>query len=62
MRKKAKWRPLRLTRDNVNSYLAKQYIGPRIFCFRFLKYMGFFGFILFLSFFLSVLFFLPFLF
>lgn len=39
MRKKARPRPPRLTRDNVNSYQAKQYIGPRIFCFSFLKYM-----------------------
>lgn len=51
MRKKA--RPLlpRLTRDNVNSYQAKQYIGPRIFCFSFLNICFFSCFILFLSFF-----------
>lgn len=62
MQKKARLRLLRLTRDNVNSYQAKQYIGPRIFCFSFLKYVFFWLYFIFVFFFfLSVLFFLPFL-
>lgn len=56
MRKKARLRLLKLTRDNVNSYQAKQYIGPRIFCFNFIKNIFFFCFILFLSFFFLVCF------
>lgn len=60
MQKKARLRLLRLTRDNVNSYQAKQYIGPRIFCFSFLKYFFFWLYFIFV-FFLSVSFFLPFL-
>lgn len=58
MLKRARPRLLKSTRDNVNSYQAKQYIGPRIFCFNFFKN---FFFLLYFILFLSVLFFLPFL-
>lgn len=43
MLKRARPRLLKSTRDNVNSYQAKQYIGPRIFCFNFFKNFFFFA-------------------
>lgn len=56
MQKKARLRLLRLTRDNVNSYQAKQYIGPRIFCFSFLKYFFFWLYFIFVFFFVCFVF------
>lgn len=52
MRRKVRPRPLKLTRDNVNSNQVKQYTSPRIFCFSFSEnFFFFFCLILFLSFF-----------
>lgn len=37
MQRRARRHLLKSTRDNVNSYQAKQYMGPRILCLSFFK-------------------------
>ena len=55
MRRKVRPHPLKLTRDNVNSNQAKQYTGPRIFCFSFSENFFFLPYFIFVFFGLFVL-------
>lgn len=60
MQRRARRHLLKSTRDNVNSYQAKQYMGPRILCLSFFKNIFFWLYFIFVFWGGSVLFLLPF--